>query len=271
MRVTNNGSKFAQFAMSAATAGRIALEEIGGTEPYKGTGPSLARLFIDSVDAGSQILGQSKVKLSEVATFGSWCYSQAAILGMIVSNEPDQFIRIIWDPERIDRYWEFVEKERDEIDNATADVTGGLGYNRMITGYSELYGPATMAGAVASNSLKKLERLADAGMPISDAGARWSVDTAMGLGVGIRRPDFVQGCLESEANPDRESWARAHEAGLDIPAEPDPMLVGERVDGALALCPAFFNEFYPEAGAKLDELIPPKPLGRSSSTSGGAD
>jgi hypothetical protein len=80
------------------------------------------------------------------------------------------------------------------------------------------------------------------------------MDTAMGLGLGIRRPDLVRDCLAVEANPNRDRWREMHAAGLDIPSEPDPIPADEQVYAVRESCRALFDEYYPEAGAKLSNL-----------------
>jgi hypothetical protein len=41
---------------------------------------------------------------------------------------------------------------------------------------------------------------------------------------------------------------------LDIPLEPEPVSVGDQIEGVLDICRPFFSEYYPSAKAKLDEL-----------------
>jgi len=257
-RVRNNGNKFAKNALGAAKAGAAALELLS-SQQYRGTGPSLMDLFVNSAgEPGSQLLRQRNAKLSQAAMIGCWCFSRAAILGMVVSGEPDEFIPMVWDPSKIDKFWEHVNEELHRVDTADLPPGAGLAYIRMITEYPQLYGPDVLASAIAGGNLKKglkkLESLADSSVAVTDARMVWSIDTAMGLGVGIRRPDFVRARLEAEANPDRESWTRAHEAGVDIPAEPHPLSADEQIESVVEICGVFFQEYYPEAKAKLDAL-----------------
>ncbi len=232
-RVINNGNKFAENALTAAKAGRAALELVS-LERHKATGPSLMEFFVNAIDQlRSQLLRQRNVKLSQVATTGSWCFSQAAILGMVVSRDPDEFLPMVWDPGKTDTFWEKVNAELDRIDSSGLIADTSLGYIRMRTEYSELYGTDVFAAAIADGNLKELERLADSQVSLADARMRWSMDTAMGLGLGILRPDFTRACLETQANPDRKSWTQAHQAGLDIPPEPDALSVDEQIEGVL--------------------------------------
>lgn len=256
-RVMNNGNKFAGNALGAAKTGRAALELVS-LERYEETGPSLMELFVNTTEVGSQLLRQGNVKLSEVAMVGSWCFSQAAILGMVVSRDPDEFLPMVWNPSKTDRFWDNVDDELDRIDAADLTAETSLGYMRMRTEYSELHGPDVLATAIAGDNLKKglkkLESLAGSPVSVADARMRWSIDAAMGLGLGILRPDLVRACLEAEGNPDRESWNRAHKAGLDIPPEPDPLSADEQIESVLEICQLFFQEYYPQAKTKLDAL-----------------
>lgn len=252
MRVTSSGKPFADYALRAAKAGALALELLS-SEQYRGTGPALMELFVSSVDLGSQLLHRRTAKLSEVAMIGSWCFDRAAILGMVVSRDPGEFMRIVWDPSKTDRFWKRVNDELHRIDSADLPADTNLAYVRMITEYSQLCGPDVLAAATARGNLKKglkkLERLANSAVAVSDARMHWSIDTAMGLGVGIRRPDFVRARLEAE-----ESWAQARGYGVDIPGEPNPLSADEQIGGVIEICRAFFEEYYPEAKVKLDAL-----------------
>ncbi len=252
-RVMNNGNKFAANALSAAKAGRAALEVLS-VEGYKGTGPSLMELFVNAIEVGSQLLRRRNLKRSEMATIGSWCFSQAAILGMVVSRDPDEFLPMVWNPSKVDRYWDSVKAGLDRIDTADLTTDTSLGYIRMRTAYSELYGPDAFAAAIAGGNLKNLESLAASPVSVADARMQWSMDAAVGLGLGILRPDFVRACLQAEANPDRESWNQAHKAGLDIPPEPDPLSANEQIHNVVEICGLFFQQYYPQAKAKLDAL-----------------
>jgi hypothetical protein len=257
-RVRNNGNKFAENALRAAKAGAAALELLS-SEQYQATGPLLMELFVNSAgEPGSQVLRQRNAKLSQAAMIGSWCFSRAAILGMVVSRDADEFIAMVWDPSKADKFWDHVNDELHRIDSADLPAETGLAYMRMITEYSQLYGPDVLATAVAGGNLKKglkkLVSLADSPVSVADARTGWSIDTAMGLGLGILRPDFVRARLEAEANPDRESWTRAHKAGLDIPPEPDALSADEQIESVVEICRLFFQEYYPQAKAKLDAL-----------------
>lgn len=256
-RVMNNGSKFAENALSAAKAGRAVLELVS-LERYEGTGPFLVEFFVDAIEVGAQLLRRRNVKLSEVAMVGSWCFSRAAILGMVVSRDPDEFLPMVWNPSKTDRFWDNVDDDLDRIDTADLPANTTLAYMRMRTEYSELHGPDVLATAIAGDNfkkgLKKLESLAGSPVSVADARMRWSMDAAMGLGLGILRPDLVRACLEAEGNPDRESWKQAHEAGLDIPPEPEPLSADEQIESVLEICRLFFQEYYPQAKAKLDAL-----------------
>lgn len=253
-RVTNNGKKYAENAMASAKAGRAALQLLSA-RPYKAAGPSLTSLFINTVDELRSSLGSEKqLKLSQVATAGSWCFSQAAILGMLVSREPEQFMSMVWDPKNIDKFWRSVDSELERIDSAGLVPDRSLGYIRMTTQYPELYGSDALTAAVFNRKLKEFERLANSSVPVTDARMRWSMDTAIGFGLGIRRPLFVRSCLEAQANPNHHSWALAQQAGLDIPPEPDAMSVNDQIEALLEVCRLFFGEYYPEAKRKLDAL-----------------
>jgi len=251
-RVTNNGKKFAENALGAAKAGRAFLELVS-VERYRGTGPSLMEIFVNAVDDLRPLLGQRAIRLSHVSTTGAWCFSQAAILGMAVRRDPEEFISMVWDPARIDKFWLSVDEELNRIDAAELTASS-LGYVRMRTGYAELHDPEVFAAALASGDLKRLERLADSRVDIADARGRWAIDTALGLGLGIRRPEFTRACMQTQAEPDKEAWTRAHDAGVDIPAEPDAQSVGDQIEGVLEVCRFFFEEYYPQAKAKLDAL-----------------
>ncbi len=265
-RVMNNGSKFAANALSAAKAGRAALELVS-LERYEGTGPGLMELFASSIEAGSRLLRQRSMKYSEVAMIGCWCFKQAAILGMVVSRDPDEFIPMVWNPSKIDRFWEHVDGELDRIDqvvlerasaaqdSAALGADTSLGYIRLMTEYRDIYLVVdAFAAAVAARNLRELARPANSRVSLADALMRWPRDTAIGLGLGILRPDSVRACLEAAGNPDRESWAQAHKAGLNIPPEPDLMSADEQTESVLQICRLFFQEYYPQAKAKLDEL-----------------
>jgi hypothetical protein len=257
-RVRNNGNKFAKNALGAAKAGAVALELLS-SQQYRGTGPSLTDLFVIAAgEPGSQLLRQRNTKRSQAAMIGGWCFSRAAILGMVVSPEPDEFIPMVWDPSKIDKFWEQVNEELGQIDIAVLPEGASLAYIGLTAEYPQLYRPDVIASAIAGGNvekgLKELERLADSSVAVADAWMDWSIATAMGLGVGIRRPEFVRACLEAEANPDRERWAEHRKHGLDIPAEPNPLSVDEQLQGVLEVCRPFFQEYYPAAKAKLDEL-----------------
>ncbi|TMB64442.1 MAG: hypothetical protein E6J43_13490 [Chloroflexi bacterium] len=205
----------------------------------KAAGPPLTQFFIDAVDELRESFARQKqLTLSQVATTGSWCFSQAAILGMVVSTEPDEFLGMVLQ----------------RIDSTRISEETSLGYLVMITNYPELYSADALATAVASGRSKDVERLANSSVLMADARMGWSMDTAMGLGVGIRRPDFIRSCLEAQAHPNRKDWANAYQAGLAIPAEPDAMSADDQVEGVLEVCRAYFEEYYPHAKRRLDEL-----------------
>ncbi|MFQ5872853.1 MAG: hypothetical protein ACE5JL_03505 [Dehalococcoidia bacterium] len=254
-RVTNNGTKFAENALKAAKAARTAID-IVRMKVYRGQGPSLADLFLEAVEPGFLTqLGRSRhLKLSQAAMVGTWCFSRAAILGKVISPEPDTFLPLIWDPSRIDRFWRNANEEIERLLLLDIPPSAGLGYLRLKTGYSELYGDDLISAAMAAQNLKRLEGLANSSVPVLDAKARWSMDTAVGLGVGILEPEFVQERLNAEANPDTKEWARAHQAGLDIPPKPNALSPEEQVTGVVEMCRALFQEYYPQASEKFESL-----------------
>lgn len=254
-RLTNNGLKFAESALRAATAGRAALESLSG-EAYDTQRPALMDLFLEGAQPGisNELQSLKSLPLSQLSVLGSWCYSRAAILGMVASSSPSPspFIATIWNPAKIDSFWQRANEEIERLDSST--VGGGLAGLRNQTGYPELYGEDAMRAAT-SGDFKGIEKLAATKVPLSEARVRWAMDTALGLGVGLLRPDFVRERLEADANPDRKSWAEAHQAGLDIPPEPDAVAAVDQIEELMEGCRPFFQEYYPEAFEALARAI----------------
>ena len=52
----------------------------------------------------------------------------------------------------------------------------------------------------------------------------------------------------------RQSWARAHAAGLNIPPEPNPMTAEEQIEAVRDLLLAFCQEYYPEVSEAFENL-----------------
>jgi hypothetical protein len=255
-RLRSNGLPFADYALRAANAGREGVEALNAEQgQYKSAGPSLMEMFVSAISDGRSALASGRsAQLSQVAQIGAWCFQRCAILGMIVSPEPSEFISMAWNPEKIDRFWQHVEEESKRIDSAGFGEGTALGYLRLKTEYSELFGDEVFSRAMARGGSKTIQRLASTPVPVADARARWAMDAAMGLGLGIRRPALVRACLEAEPSPNLERWTQAHDAGLDIPPEPDPMSAESQIYVVTETCRAFFEEHYPNARAKLDEL-----------------
>jgi hypothetical protein len=253
-RVGNNGRQFAESALAAAKAGRAAIE-ILQIKQYDTGGPSFMELFVNLIpeDQRKVLSGQRRFEQRQVATIGAWLYSRAAIVGMLVHKDPADFIAIVWDPARVGVFWQQVEEEISRIDDEELANTS-LGYVRMRTAYDQLYGPEAMTAALERGT-RYIDRVARAQVSREDTFSDWSMDTAIGLGVGVRDPDFVLACLEHDAAPDRDSWAQAHAAGVDIPEEPDTMSVAEQIDIVVQPCRLFFARHYPNLAAKFDELI----------------
>lgn len=254
VRVANNGRQFAENALAAADAGRSA---VGVLKAASGEDrPSLADLFLETGEPGTyrSLADAQKVPLAQRAVFGSWCYSQAAILGMIVSANPDPFIATVWNPTKVGRFWEMAEEHLGAVD-ARAAANDSLPYMFMQMVYPQLYGEGAISTAVISGNAKAIEKLAGSTSPLFEARMQWALDTASGLALGVRRPAFVWDQLEVAANPDRNSWAEAHAAGVDIPPVPDAMSVDEQIETVVGLCLPFFEQYYPEAAEELELLV----------------
>lgn len=254
VRVSNNGRQFAENALKAALHGRRGIEALQA-EPYSTGGPSLSRMFLALIpeEHRARLAGQRKVRFSEVAMIGAWIFNRAAILGMLVAEKPHAFVAMIWDPDKLDEYESYIKRELRAIDSLE-EQPKSLGYLRMTTGYAELFGKEATSKMLASGNFKESNRLAASMIAWGVAEERWLVDAAVGLGVGIQRPDLVLTCLESEANPDLGNWKEAHDAGLDIPEVPDIMRVDEQIEAVVESCLALFGEYYPEARDTLMKL-----------------
>lgn len=255
-RVRHSGTRFAENALQAATAGRAALEALG-VEPHSQGRPPLFELLLGAAQPGllDELQRLKSVPLSQLAILGSWCYSRAAILGMVASSyrySDSVFVAPVWHPAKIDRFWRYADEELERLDALAAG--GGIAGLRNQTGYPELYGEEAMLAA-RSGDFEHIKKLAATKLPLSWARVRWSMDTAMGLGVGLLRPDFIRERLEAEANPDPRRWAEAHQAGLDIPPQPDAMPAAEQVESLLDVCRPFLQEYYPDTFEALVEAI----------------
>lgn len=229
-RVVNNGRQFAENALGAAKAGRAALE-LWATDSSRDRRPSLADLLVEAAQPGvwAELRRRDKVPLSQIVVFGAWCYSRAAILGMIVSLTPSPFVACVWDPTKGDGFWQLADEEAEGADSFPADVS--LGSVRMQSLYRQALGedwPRVDA--------KQMARAASSTRPLSEARVRWAHDVAAGFGLGCRRPELVKQRLEGESHPDAENWKRAHDAGLDIPAEPDVMTAAEHIGALIEVC-----------------------------------
>jgi hypothetical protein len=253
-RVSNNGRQFANNAISAAKAGRSALKTLSAKQQeYRGSGPSLMQVLVGATPQARELLRQRQIPLSAASQVGAWCFQRSAILGMVVASDPDPFILMVWDPQRADRLWSLVDEAlgRPELEELRQGTT--LGFLRLKTAYGQLYGDDAMKMALDKGT-RAIEKIANSPLSLDLAQRQWSMDTAIGFGLGVKQPELVRASLESEANPDREEWRRAHEAGLDIPSEPEPVTVAEQIEGVVETCRQFFEEYYPIAKAKLDEV-----------------
>jgi hypothetical protein len=245
-RLQNNGIQFAEHARKSALAGRAATKLAQSEAGVVKERPPLVALFLESAEVGvvQRFRKARSVPLSTVAMFGSWCYSRAAILGMIVVQDPDPFVPLVWNQDQADDFWDLVVKEIEKIDTLGLGNDKGLGFVRLRTGYSELH----------SGSIEHLEKMAKVQIPLNEAHPRWGLDTAVGLGVGMLKPGWVRAHLESESNFAISSWERAHAAGLEIPAKPDVVSADDQIEMVVMLCSAFLQEYYPEAARSFSEL-----------------
>ena len=250
-RVTHNGTQFSINAEKSATAGRVAIQALT-TKAYKTSGPGLLDMLLLTVpdDVRSELSKGKSVRRAQVAMTGAYLYYQAAILGMLVAKDPAQFIAMTWDPVKVSRFHEVAEEESERFDEFSRTGSANLAYFNMITADPELYDPWHLA----AYDQRKIARLANSPVSLSDTERAWRNNVALGLGLGIRRPEIVMDSLEASANPDRESWTSAYEAGLDIPTEPDPLSAEDAIANLRFQMSAIFGEYYPEARLKLASL-----------------
>lgn len=252
-RVSSNGRRFAENALSASEVGTSL---IAASNMTSDTTPMLSYWLIEAAQPGTYAaMGSQGITLAQRAVLGSWCFSQGAILGMIANMNPEPFIQVVWNTERMDSFWELAN-EQSQLFDAVGEPSVGLGYHFMRTMYPQLYGEqGVLSSLQLSRDLKALEQLAGSKTPVLDTTAQWALDTASGLGLGLLRPDDVRQALEAQANPDRAKWTAAHLAGLDIPREPDILSVEEQVQSTAGVCVAFLERYYPEAATALAILL----------------
>ena len=202
-----------------------------------------------------ELLRSKEFPLSDVAMLGAWCYSRAAVVGMVASSseDPMPILVSVWKPESIDTYWRLVQEEIERLGVLSSGGIPGLAGLRGQTGYPELFGEEAISLALADPD--SAIRLAQSRVSATDAHTRWSSDSAIGLGVGLRMPDFIDECLEADANPDPQRWTEWRQAGLDIPSQPDAIPASEQIEEVIDSCRSFFKQHYPDASGLLEQGI----------------
>ena len=251
-RILNNGTQFAENAGKASHIGRQVAQAIRAhSSAYRPASPSLWELFVVSTGAKLPQSRREALNVGQVATIGSWCFREAAILGMLLKGAPETALASVWDPERSSV---FVERLREWTKDfpTNGEAPTSLGFTFLTRQHPEIYAPGLDGTEPFEKALKRSVQAAEMKVSMEDARAEWGWATAMGYGLGVFHPFAVRAALTvEEEGTDQETWAEAYAAGLDIPAKQEPVKAQDQVDDLIEMVRPFLRQFYPEAFAVL--------------------
>lgn len=215
--------------------------------------PSLFDLLVAGLSATAPVkplFGKPYYPLSQAAMVGVYLYAQAALIGLRYRVVPHAIAAMIWDPMKHDLLWAHVKESVQSRDARSDDAQGSLRSYFLTSEYPALY---SFAGKTAiMQDEKSMKRIADSHLPVEQAQADWAWWVAEGLGFALLEPARVEQMVAQDYKvPDPARWREAHEAGLDIPAEPDYISVEEMTGNLVEGVQALAAEYYPDL---LDEL-----------------
>lgn len=252
IRVANNGKQFAAAANKAARDGTLAADTVTAhTTAYRSEAPPLVDLFVTATGLQLPQRPGDVIIASQVAIVAAWCFREASILGMLLSEAPNTALPSVWDPNRSQAF-------ADRVGKWSLDLLGDrtdpkiFGHRFLALQFPTIFAPVVEMGQPFDQTIRQQTRAANAKVLRLDAWEEWATVTALGYGLGAFHPEVVREALASEERGiDDHDWADARAAGLDIPREQPKLSLQDQVDNVVDLCRPYLREHYPEAFAVI--------------------
>ena len=184
------------------------------------------------------LFGKPSIKYGQTFIISGYIFQVGGILGAAFHDKLTPFLTVYNGTTLLDKAIADMEGHwMEEIMGVWDDVNS---LNEFVMAFEDKrFGlPPDSLGSIAAYGTKKLDNDTAFFLP-------WNFGM-MGAALGLMKPDTYRQWFENGYKVDPEKWARAHKAGLAIPAEPDVVTYEQSEQDALDMFLPFASEFLPE-------------------------
>lgn len=186
------------------------------------------------------LFGKPQIKYGQTFIIAGYMFQLGGLLGAAFREDLEPFLTVYHGTYNINQTIQSVPDDLDEV-TQFGDSVNTLNEFVIALEDKRYKIPEGSLGSMAQYGTRKLDHDIAFFIP-------WNLGM-LGATLGLMRPEIYKRWFENNFKIDqesRESWNRAHKAGLNIPAEPDVVTYEEAEQDAFDMFIPYVGEFFPE-------------------------